>query len=417
MASQDLMNFIFALAQVVLAVVATIIAMNQRKEQKYDIRIENLKKMTKSIRVERYYYARESLEYYRKQFAGDPDACADQVLFRKEWVQAEDDPWFVPLDQVELDLEDGLDNIWDSNQNPQPKFLPMPREGYAENAKFYCDVNLMNLPLYGLGGVKIQGTGKDKKVTLKIVKGHYYDFYDTCEVLSAEMAYNRRIMMQRDLSAGHLPLRDAVKDVFDLTNRFAGIGINALTILQNVQDEEGNRRNYFLLHKRSTKNVAEGANSYHVVPAGSYQPATVEFPEKVQEADRNLNSTVVREFAEELLGEEEFSSLFNSELILSYKKVPTASLIGIGLDPLNTKTEIMACLVLDVDQTPVFGGEKTAKAIQERLIESYEGSVTLKELSLPMIKQFRDNPMSIPAFRQILSVVHQHPDEFGVSVK
>ena len=87
-----------------------------------------------------------------------------------------------------------------------------------------------------------------------------------------------------------------------------------------------------------------------VVPAGSYQPATVEFPERVEEIDRNLNFTVVRELGEELLGEEEFSDLFSSELVTAYRKIPAAELIGIGFDPLNTKTEIMACLTLDAEK-------------------------------------------------------------------
>lgn len=413
--SQDILNLIFALAQSILAVVATMIAVNQRREQKYDMRVENLSKMVKSIRVERYYYARESLRYYRKRYQNDPDVVVDQVIYRKGWVQEADDLAFLPLSQVKLNLPDGLGNLWDSGRNPQPKFLPTPREGYAENAKFHCDVNLMNLPLYGLGGVHVSGTGAEKQVTLDILKGTYYDFYNTCEVLSAEMAYHRRIRMEQHLTEGKLPLRDRNQDLFDFTNRFAGIGINALTILRNVVDEDGNKSNYFLLHKRSSKGVAEGSNSYHVVPAGSYQPATVEFPLKVDEVDKNLNSTVVREFGEELLGVEEFSDLFNAELVASYGKVPTASFLGVGLDPLNTKTEILACLVLDVEQTPLFGGSRTKEAITQGLKETYEGAVSLKELSMPMIRQFRDNPMSIPAFRQILTVVAEHAEQFGVA--
>ena len=48
------------------------------------------------------------------------------------------------------------------------------------------------------------------------------------------------------------------------------------------------------------------------------------------------------------------------------------------------------------------------------MTDTYEGTVTLKELTMPMIRQFRDNPMSIPAFRQILAVVAEHAGQFGV---
>ena len=45
---------------------------------------------------------------------------------------------------------------------------------------------------------------------------------------------------------------------------------------------------------------------------------------------------------------------------------------------------------------------------------SNKGNVKLKPFTLPMLKQFRDNPSSIPAFRQILDVVIDHADFFGV---
>ncbi len=411
---QDLLNLVFALAQSILAVVATMIAVNQRREQKYEMRVENLKKMVRSIRMERYEYAAESLRYYRERFQGIRGAVADQVLFQEGWVQKRDDPYFLPLGAVRLNLPDGLGGLWDSSRNPRPSFLPTPKEGYAENAKFHCEVNLMNLPLYGLGGVHVEGSGRKKQVTLDIVKGRYYDFYDTCEVLAAEMAYCRRIQMERHPAGGPLPMRDRQSDVFDFTNRFVGIGINALTILQNVEDDDGRSSSYFLLHRRSASGVAEGANSYHVVPAGSYQPATVEFPVLVDASDRNLNSTVVREFGEELLGIEEFADLFSPELVRAYEKVPPASFLGIALDPLNTKAEILACLTLDVRRTPLFDGKRTRREIQAHLTDTYEGTVTLKELTMPMIRQFRDNPMSIPAFRQILAVVAEHAGQFGV---
>lgn len=411
--TQDALNLILALGQSCLAIIATFIAVNQRREQKYDMRVENLRKIIKSIRVERYYYARQSLKYYQERFKDDPEVRVDQVIYRKGWVQDKDDPYFIPLDQISLNLRDGSQPDWQTADNPQPDFLPTPRDGYAENAKFHCDINLMNLPLYGLGGVRLTGVGGDKRLALDIIKGHYYDFYDTCEVLSAEMADHRRIRREPDLMKARLPLRDKTSDLFDLTNRFAGIGVNALTIIHNVRDGKGKKGSYFLLHKRSG-NVAEGIGNYHVVPAGSYQPATVEFPERVEEIDRNLNFTVVRELGEELLGEEEFSDLFSSELVTAYRKIPAAELIGIGFDPLNTKTEIMACLTLDAETTNLFGGKTTAEEIQDQLTSTYEGQVSLKELTRPMIRQFRDNPMSIPAFRQILTVVLEHGQRFGV---
>ena len=134
--SQEILNLVLALTQSSLAVVATIIAVNQRREQRYDIRVENLKKMIKSIRMERYHYVQESLDYYRRRDQKDPDVVVDQVIFRKSWVQGRDDPDFIPLDRVAIRLEDGLDALWDSGQNPKPKFLPRPREAMRKTQSF-----------------------------------------------------------------------------------------------------------------------------------------------------------------------------------------------------------------------------------------------------------------------------------------
>ena len=51
-----LLDIFLALMQTFMAVVATVIAINQRREQKYDMRVEELKKLVKSLNTERYWY-------------------------------------------------------------------------------------------------------------------------------------------------------------------------------------------------------------------------------------------------------------------------------------------------------------------------------------------------------------------------
>lgn len=58
--------------------------------------------------------------------------------------------------------------------------------------------------------------------------------------------------------------------------------------------------------------------------------------------------------------------------------------------------------------------KKTLKDLTEYLQDNYEGQVFIKELSEDMVKQFRDSHRSTPAFRQIMSIVLDHPDSFGV---
>ena len=400
------------------------------EDEKRAERLENLKKIIKSIRSERSYYSEECLAYYRNLYReSKDDVIIDQVIFKQGWVQRKEDHAFLPLSEIRVNIPDGSEQIWDSSRNPAPDYLTEPETGYAENAKKYSGVPLKNLPLYGLGGVAVKGEFQSKSMALDIVKGHYFDFYDTCESLSLEMAYCHIIEKTEHVSEAALPLREKQSDLFDLTNRFAGIGIDVLTILWNVE-ENGERKNYFLLHKRSADKVAEGANSFHVVPAGSYQPAGTEFPEKVDESDKTLLFTAIKEFGEELLGKKEDLSSSDIRSDDSYEvlnsmgsewietadcKIPKIGFIGTAFDPLNTKTEIMAYMIIDAEKDKLLGGRKTKREIQSYFTESYEGSVILTELNYSEIERYKDEPKSIPAFRQIMKVIGEHGEMFRVT--
>ena len=419
----DAMNLFFGLVQVVLAVVATVIAVNQRREQKYDMRCDDLKKTVSNLNSERYSFYLSAAHYYDELFEEDAkgekkysDASFVDVLYKNEWMTQNDR--FLPLGDVVINIPEPITDkdgdidptadVWDRTKNPEAKFLPDRNDGYADNAKYHCGINLRNLPLYGLKDFRRirNADGITEKIEIDVKKGYYFDFYDTCEVMSAEIAYYRRIKKVREPERGILPIRDSIEP-FDLTNRFAGIGIITLTILEDVETD-GKLKNYFLCHKR-TQRVAEGTGSYHAVPAGSFQPAAVEFPKQVDPNDRNLKSTVIREFGEELLANDEFENLYNSS-ILAELILPEPVFVGIGLDPLNLKTELMACMVINVQEdsrkeVSVFRGETTYEGISKIIQKSYEGEVTLKELKPNMMCQFIDNPMSIPAFSRLLRTV------------
>ena len=403
---QDPLNFLIT----ALTSFTGIIAVSQWREHRYDKRVEDLKKVRGSIVLERHRYSDDCLKYYKRRFAGRDDVCIDYILYKKGWIQGAGNDDFIPLGDVSVEFSEGE---WDSDRNPRFGKLPAPKDGYAENAKFYCSVPLSNRPLFGLSDVR---TDADGKVTFGGCKGYYFDFYDTCEILSLEMAYQHRIKGRLDSEKQKLKLRDRVGDVFDLSNRFAGIGINVLTIIKNISLEDGEKSDYFLLHKRSAKNVAEGANSFHVVPAGSFQPTTLIMPEVLDEHDTSMVNTATREFYEELMGYEEFSELLSARLLTEKAEKLDIRYIGVGLDPLNTKAEVLAYVILDIDDLDMtlFENKKTKEDIIKKLKENDEGNVKLKPFTLPMLKQFRDNPSSIPAFRQILDVVIDHADFFGV---
>lgn len=385
------------------------IAILQWLEQRHEGRVERLKKVRSSITLERFRYSDECLRYYEDAFKESPDRHSDLVLYKDGWICTPGEKGFPRLADVSVNVVDE----WDSDRNPVFRDLPVPKDRYAENAKFYAEVPLSNRPLFGLLGVSADDTGN---VTLDIRKGYYYDFYNTCEILSLEMAYIHRIKRQSQFNTKQLKLRNEVRDVFDLDNRFVGIGINVLTILKNVELENGTKSDFFLLHKRSAKNVAEGANSYHVVPAGSFQPTAMIMPKVLNEFDLSPVNTVIREFYEELMGYEEFSDLFNANLLSDTEKELDVHYIGVALDPLNTKAEVLAYMTIDVsDRTfSLFEGKRTKEELDKFWKDNHEGKVKLRPMNRSMLKQFKDNPSSIPAFRKILDVVLENEEFFGV---
>ena len=96
-------------------------------------------------------------------------------------------------------------------------------------------------------------------------------------------------------------------------------------------------------------------------------------------------------------------------------KIPKIGFIGIAFDPLNTKTEIMAYMIIDAEKDKLLGGRKTKREIQSYFTESYEGSVILTELNYSEIERYRDEPKSIPAFRQIMKVIGEHGEMFWIT--
>ena len=149
----------------------------------------------------------------------------------------------------------------------------------------------------------------------------------------------------------------------------------------------------------------------------------------MDESDKTLVFTAVKEFGEELLGKEEDLSSLDIQAANSYGalnsmslemitgedcEMPKIGFIGVGFDPLNTKTEIMAYKIIDVEKEKLFNGRRKKEDIQAYLTDSYEGAVVLIELTYSEVERYRDELRSIPAFRQILKVVGEHGEQFRV---
>ncbi|WP_232792077.1 MULTISPECIES: hypothetical protein [Amycolatopsis] len=96
-----------------------------------------------------------------------------------------------------------------------------------------------------------------------------------------------------------LPLRAALGDPFDPQQLLMSPGISTLTVRRDRSGDE----HRFVLHERDGGKVADGGGLCHVMPAGEFQPSSVD-PADMRN-DFSLWRNIMREFSEEFLGNPE----------------------------------------------------------------------------------------------------------------
>ena len=403
------------------------ITRNQLIRERFDTRLNNMKKTIDAISTDRNLFMEQGLDLYKKQYADEED-CSEFVkqgghlIYRNGWVDCK-----TPEGGYYLlrDFRPEITGQYPSTQYniPYNSKLPDRKESYAENCKFHLGKNLFDAPLYALKEVR---TEKNRQPEITVTAGSYFDFYNTCEYLGFEMAYSRRILGRKERNARTLPERYRKRELFDTGNRFPGIGINTITILKNMTDDAeagDSKADFFLLHKRGNK-VAEGMGNYHVVPAGSYQPL-LEYAER-EDTDSDhfaetMKNTVLREFGEELLEYEEFLDLNTSDLLQNLDGILEPVFLGIGFEPLNTKTEVLAALFIDMDRKEVAGlfNKCTRRSEFEKMLNSngnYEGDVMLRPLTTAMLTQYENDSRSTASMKEIMRIMNRPENRalFGV---
>lgn len=190
----------------------------------------------------------------------------------------------------------------------------------------------------------VEGQSTGGRVELECVLGTYFAAYDTSEALAYESGL--RATKGEDPARGRY--RRRLGDPFDLANRGAQVGVSTLTV--RVEGE----RAFFFLHRRSPS-VAAAPNITHVAPAGEFQPHADVLP--VWRSDLDLWRNSMREYAEEFLGAPDASG--GGGRVLNYERdAPYADMerlrrsggvrfryLGLGLDPLNWKPEVLTVCV------------------------------------------------------------------------
>ncbi|GIH28987.1 hypothetical protein Aph01nite_72970 [Acrocarpospora phusangensis] len=176
--------------------------------------------------------------------------------------------------------------------------------------------------------------------TLAFTATRYWDQFDTGEALLFEAARQWRHSGTIDG-----PYRRWLGDPFDLTRRYTIPGVCVLTIRNGETPQ-------FPLMKR--RRVAVAAGTTHVVPAGDFQPSQDNHPHP--ERELHLRHTMIREYAEELLGAHEDRTtpvdVTRDEPYAAINQAFTSGAasawyLGIGLYPLTWKPEILIACVFD----------------------------------------------------------------------
>jgi hypothetical protein len=199
----------------------------------------------------------------------------------------------------------------------------------------------------------------------------YFDFVNTCEydffLFAEEVLTNIQKIDQRKFDIGKL---HRTLDPHSFTNRYLVPGINTLLIFG------GGDKSEMYLHMRNKKTTAEAINVKHVVPAGTFQP--IHMDDGNHEVDFSLYVNVLREFGEELAGDQELvhprgvreNVLERPSLAPIHKLLRNGKgkmyFAGVTFDSLNLKPEILSILLLSRKDY-----EKLVGPINP--IENYEG--------------------------------------------
>ncbi len=188
--------------------------------------------------------------------------------------------------------------------------------------------------------------------------GTYFDSIDTGEAAAHEYA-----------AGGPAPLRKAVGDPTDLARRPANMAISALTIRRDPTAGDT-----FLLHWRDPAKVGHAGGLYQVVPVGVFQSSGP--------ADFDLWRFLLREYAEEVLGEPEVDApdyaTWPFAVAMTGNPGIAAHVLGLGVDPLTFATDLLVRVVVDA---PVFDA-----IFGERVAVNDEGAVTARPFTAEAIE-------------------------------
>lgn len=301
--------------------------------------------------------ARAYLREYRYELAlSAADEYADTVkvadtslLSTASWIPAEP----LPLDHIRLDLDPspgfagltGGEAVTESVRPVRPDGTRYPSYA-AAMGDLAAPTVFEDRSTYRLLEADLaQAPGR-----LRFGKGSYFDGINVGEAAAHEYA----TVQLGDHRAE--PLRDAVGDPIDPSVRPVNVAISTMTIRHDRNSGQAS----FLLHWRDPARVGHAGGLYQVLPVGIFQPSGEKHWN--ERNDFSLWRCMVREYAEELLGEsEDHGSDHHSPI--DYETWPFAArmatayragqlrayCLGLGVDPLTFATDLLTVTVFDAE--------------------------------------------------------------------
>ena len=280
-----------------------------------------------------------------QEYADLPKVAGTPLLTRPEWLPAEP----IPLDVIDVEFAPDRPSIGRTDVDTATAAVcPIRPDGsrYPTYAAAMADLaapavfenrstyRLIEADLSGLRGRLVFG------------RGTYFDGIDLGEAAAHEYAAAR-------LTGGGTPLRAAIEDPCDPARRPMNVAISALTLRY---DRAGGGAT-FLLHWRDPAKVGHAGGLCMVVPVGIFQASNDQPHHELN--DFSLWRCLIREYAEELLGEPE--SHHSKQAPIDYDAWPFAArmtealdsgqirvhVFGLGVDPLTFATDVLTAIVFD----------------------------------------------------------------------
>ncbi|ATY17048.1 transcriptional regulator (plasmid) [Amycolatopsis sp. AA4] len=262
----------------------------------------------------------------------------------------------LPLSDISLEWSDSVEPVPVTGTEPEAHgVLPLRAPGrrftrYTTAIKYLDPPALFeNRSSYRLLDCNL----RDPRPAMRFTLGSYFDKLDVSEAIAHELSASPSCQADPPKANwAELPLRGLIGNPFDLSRRALMPAIETLTIRRSNSGEPT-----FLLHWRDPQKVATAGGIYGLIPAGEFQPSTIATRDR--ENDFDLWKNIVREYAEEVLGEPERDGSqaepidygswpFYAHITAGIREgAVSAYCLGMGMDALTLTATILTVVVFD----------------------------------------------------------------------